>query len=122
MANGEVTDGQTAGVSAPCAAPTAVSNLSISGNVSAGTVDLSWSNTNADSYEVRRSVGDFYFSSGLGTLLTTSSSGSYQDNTVAFNNVGTHHAYQIRAVNSCGSASNSTHAVAEFEFAIVPGN
>lgn len=122
MADGEVTDGQTAGVSAPCAAPTAVSNLSISGNVGAGTVNLSWSNTNADSYEVRRSVGDFYFSNGLGTLLTTSSSGSYQDSTVALNNVGTHHVYQIRAVNGCGSASNSTHTVAEFEFDIMPGN
>lgn len=121
-ADGEVTDGQTASVSAPCAAPTAVSVLNISGNPGSGSVNLSWSNTNADSYEVRRSSGDFYFSGGLGTLLTTTNSGSYQDSTVALNNVGTHHVYRIRAVNSCGSASNSAHTVAEFEFAITPGN
>jgi hypothetical protein len=58
----------------------------------------------------------------LGTLLTTTNSGSYQDSTVALNNVGTHHVYHIRAVNSCGSASNSAHTVAEFEFVITPGN
>ena len=87
-----------------------------------GNVQLSWQNTGATSYKIYRAADDPYFTPDDATnLLTTVTTTTYTDNN-ALGNVTPNYYYKVVGVDNCPPPSGSVTRVAEFDFALVPGN
>ena len=86
------------------------------------TAELSWTTDPANcSYELHEDTAP-YFIPSAGTLLTTTTGGSY-NHLLAIGDPATNHYYYVKAIN-CSSVGDSTalsNHVGEFDFAIVPG-
>lgn len=110
---------------APCAAPDAVTNLSI-GQGPGNSVTLSWSPaTGADFYQVWRAFDAPYFSPAANAPCTvgdgcqTVTGTTFTD--AVLGNPTSNATYLVRAARSCGAASGNSNRVGEFEYALTPG-
>ncbi|MDW8317177.1 MAG: M14 family metallopeptidase [Anaerolineae bacterium] len=109
---------------APCQAPDAVTNLSISRG-SGNDVTLTWSPVaTADFYQVWRAWDAPYFAPAANAACTAEAGcqavtgTSFTD--AVLGNPATNATYLVRAARSCGAASANSNRVGEFEFALAP--
>ncbi len=102
-----------------CSAPDAVTDLGAGANGNGSDVDLSWSATNADVYNVMRSVNDPYMNSRA-VLVTTTAVTSYTD-TGKVGDPANNYFYMVIAKNNCGALAARSNYVGEFDFSIEPG-
>ena len=114
---------------AACSAPNAVTDLIATMNVNGTHIDLAWTGTGADTYQIHRNANGFYFNPTAGNQIGGTSSPSHTDSTPNIigdptNNYG----YVVVAMNYCeglsgggGSASAPSNQVGEFDFSIVAG-
>ncbi len=104
-----------------CAAPGAVTTLAASRTGT--TVNLNWTGSGADVYEIHRKVNDPYFTPGASTLVTTIAGTSYPD-PGKLGNPPMNYSYVVVAKNNCGGGMTAvpSNRVGEFDFGIVPGS
>ncbi len=114
-----------------CAEPTAVTDLVVTLNPNGTDIDLNWTSTGADYYDIHRQFNDFYFSPSVGTIIAAGAATSYTD--TAPNIIGDpakNYGYNVVGVNNCvplsegsggGIPSAPSNRVGEFDFSIEPG-
>ncbi len=101
-----------------CSVPAAVTYLGA--NASSTDVDLSWSATDADSYNIVRGLNDPYLNA-RGVLIGSTADTSYTDPSI-LGELANNYFYMVIAKNNCGSLSDRSNYVGEFDFGIVPGS
>ncbi len=115
-----------------CSAPTAVTDLGATLNANGADIDLTWSDTGADYYEIYRKSNDFYFAPSVGTLITSINGTAYTDTDPnIIGDVDNNYGYVSVSVNDCappgveqggtGIPSDPSNRVGEFDFELVPG-
>ncbi len=102
----------------PCVAPAAVSDLEL--DREGEDIQLEWTDTGADLYEIHVTENDPYFSPNGVTLVGSTAETTYDLSEVALSeSVVT---YALVAVNVCGATSAAAAKLAEFNFALQPGS
>ncbi len=111
---------------APCAAPGAVTNLTIA-RFSDTQVRLTWFvATKVDHYEVWSSAAEPYFTAGADCAhpapyaCTSVPTASFTD--ASLGSPETHTVYLVRAASSCGTVSAPGPRLGEFETRLIPGS
>ncbi len=107
-----------------CAVPTAVSDVSAAANANNADVDLTWTDTGADFYDVWSSSNDPYFTPGPNCGLDpncTTVTGNTHTATGNLGNTAKNFSYLVVARSSCGTTAAASNLTGEFDFALEPG-
>ncbi len=107
---------------AVCAAPTAVTDVVAAAN--GNDVDLTWTDTGADFYDVWSSSNDPYFTPGPDCGFDPNCTTVTTNNHTAIGDLGNtvkNFSYLVVARSSCGATATPSNLTGEFDFAIEPG-